>query len=54
MPDGLAPCFTTKYTWPYEILHNMHPDVYILKLLSNFVTHLTFHVSKLKLFPCDE
>jgi len=54
MTNGLAPCFTTKYTWPYENFHNMHPDVYILKLSINFVAHLTFDVSKLKLFLCDE
>jgi hypothetical protein len=28
--------------------------MYSLKLLANFVAHLTFQVSKLKLFLCDE
>jgi hypothetical protein len=32
----------------------MYTDVYIVKLQINFVAHLTFHVSKLKLFLCDE
>jgi hypothetical protein len=54
MPDGLAPFFTSKYAGFYEILHKLHPNVYTLKLSTNFVAHLTFHVSKLKLFLCDE
>jgi len=32
----------------------MKPDVYTLKLATNFVAHLTFHVLKLKLFMSDE
>jgi len=28
--------------------------MYTLKLLINFVEHLTFHVLKLKLFLCDD
>jgi hypothetical protein len=54
MPKGLAPCFIAKYTGHYEILHEPHPNVYTLKLPTNFVAHLTFHISKLKLFMCDE
>ncbi len=53
MPNGLAPCFIAKYAGPYEILHKSHPDVHTLKLLTNFVSHLTFHIS-LKLFLRDE
>jgi hypothetical protein len=37
MHDGLAPHFTPKYVGPYENLHNLHPDMYTLKLLINFV-----------------
>jgi hypothetical protein len=54
MPDKLAPHFIAKYVGPYEILHKSHFDIYTLKLLINFVAHLTFHISKLKLFMCDE
>jgi len=54
MSNGLAPHTIAKYEGPYEILHKPHPDVYTLKLLVNFVAHLTFHISKLKLFLCDE
>jgi hypothetical protein len=54
MPNRLAPCFIAKYARPYEILHKLHPNMYTLKLLANFVAHLTFHVAKLKLFLCDE
>jgi hypothetical protein len=44
MFDGLAPCFIAKYVGPYEILHKSHPDMYTLKLLTNFLAHSTFHV----------
>jgi hypothetical protein len=54
MPDGLAPHFTAKYVGPYEILHNSHFNIYTLKFLISFVAHLTFHISKLKLFMRDE
>jgi len=54
MPNRLAPCFIANYTGLYEILHKPHPNMYTLKLLANFVAHLTFHVSKLKLFLHDE
>ncbi len=54
MPNGLAPIFIAKYAGSYEILHKSHPDVYTLKLSTNFVAHLIFHVSKLKLFLRDE
>jgi hypothetical protein len=54
MPDKLAPHFIAKYVGPYEILHKSHFDIYTLKLLINFVAHLTFHISKMKLFMCDE
>jgi hypothetical protein len=54
MPNGLAPRFIAKYARPYEILRKLHINVYTLKLPIIFVTHLTFHVSKLKLFVCDE
>lgn len=47
MPDRLAPFFIAKYEGPYEILHKPHLDVCTLKLSTNFVAHLTFHVSKL-------
>jgi hypothetical protein len=54
MLDGLAPLFTTKYVGLYKILHEPHPDVYTLKLFINFLAHLTFHISELKLFLHDE
>ncbi len=54
MFNGLNPCFIAKYARFYEILRNLHLDVYTLKLSTNFVGHLTFHVSKLKLFLCDD
>jgi len=47
MPDGLALCFIANYAWLYEILHKSNFDVYTLKLLTNFVAHLTFYLSKL-------
>jgi hypothetical protein len=53
MLNGLDPQFTTKYVGPLG-LHKLHFDVYTLKLPTNFVGHLTFHVSKLKLFLCDD
>jgi hypothetical protein len=53
MLDGLTPHFNTKYTRPYEILHKLHPNVYTMKLPSNFVSHLTFHILKLKSLLCD-
>jgi hypothetical protein len=37
MFDGLAPCFIAKHVGLYEILHNLHLNVYTLKLLANFV-----------------
>jgi len=54
MLDGLAPRFITKYVRPYKIFHKLHPNMYTLKLLVNFVAHPTFHVSKLKLFLPDK
>jgi hypothetical protein len=54
MHDGIAPHFIAKYARHYEILHKPHPDVYTLKLPTNFVAHPTFHVLKLKLFLHDE
>ncbi len=54
MLNGLNPHFTAKYVGPYEILHKSHLNVYTLKLLTNFLGHLTFHVSKLKLFLYDD
>jgi hypothetical protein len=54
MSDGLAPCFPTKYVRLYEIVTKLHFDVYTLKLLTSFVAHMTFHISKLKLFMKDE
>jgi hypothetical protein len=54
MFNGLDPCFIAKYAGSYEILHKSHLDVYTLKLPTNFVGHLTFHVLKLKLFLCDD
>jgi hypothetical protein len=35
-------------------MHKPYPDVHTLKLLTNFVSHITFHVLKLKLFLRDE
>ncbi len=52
--DGLAAHTIAKYARPYDILHKPHLDVYTLKFLANFVAHPTFHISKLKLFMCDE
>jgi hypothetical protein len=54
MPNRLAPNFIAKYAKPYEILHKLHPDVYTLNLLTNFVAHPTFHILKLKVFLHDE
>jgi hypothetical protein len=54
MLNGLAPHFIAKYAGHYEILHKPHFHVYNLKLPANFVAHLTFHVSKFKLFICDK
>ncbi len=54
MFNGLDPCFIAKYARSYEILRKSHLDVYTLKLLTNFVGHLTFHISKLKFFLCDD
>jgi hypothetical protein len=54
MPDGPALCFIVKYVRPYEILHKSNFDVYTLKLLTIFVAHLTFYISKLMLFLCDD
>jgi len=42
MPNELAPHFTFKYVKPYESLHKLHPNLYILKLLIDFVAHSTF------------
>ncbi len=53
MPNRLAPHFITKYAGLYEILHKPHPNMYTLKLPTNFVAHPTFHISKLKLFLQD-
>jgi len=50
MPNGLAPHFTTKCVGTCEILHKSHPNVYTLKVSTNFVAHSTFQISKLKLF----
>jgi hypothetical protein len=50
MSNGLAPHFIVEYVGPSEILHKLHPNVYTLELLINFVTHRTFHVLKLELF----
>jgi hypothetical protein len=54
MPNGLAPCFITKYVGLYEIVTKPQPNVYTLKLPTRFVVHLTFHSLKLKLFLNDE
>lgn len=50
MPKRLAPNFITKYAGLYEVEAKSHLDVYTLKLPIRFITHSTFHVSKLKLF----
>ncbi len=50
MPNGLAPCFPTKYVGLYEVVAKFHFDVYTLKFLTSFVAHMIFCVSKLKLF----
>jgi hypothetical protein len=54
IPNGPTLCFIAKYGRPYEILHKSNFDVYTLKLLTNFVAHVTFYISKLKLFLCDD
>jgi len=51
---GLPSHFIAKYVGPYEILHKSHPNMYTLKLPTNFLAHPTFHVLKLKLFMRDE
>jgi hypothetical protein len=54
MLDELASHFTTKYVGLYEINVKPHFDVYTLKLLTSFVVHPIFPISKLKLFFRDE
>ncbi len=48
MFDGLTPGFIAKYVGFYEILHKPHPNMYTLKLPTNFVAHPTFHILKCK------
>jgi hypothetical protein len=50
MHDGLTPCLIAKCVRSYETFHKSHPNMYTPKLPTNFMAHLTFHVSKLKLF----
>jgi hypothetical protein len=52
MLDGLAPQFTAKYA-TCEALWDFAPW-HTLTLPTNFMEHLTFHISKLKLFLCDK
>jgi hypothetical protein len=54
MNDGLSPCFIAKYVGLYEIVTKPYFDVYMLKLPTSFVVHLTFHVLKLKLFSATK
>ncbi len=50
----IHPTFHCQVHKTYKILHKLHPNVYTLKLPTNFVAHLTFHVSKFKLFLQDD
>jgi len=54
MLEKLTPRFIAKYAGSYEIVAKLHLDGYMLKLLTSFMAHLTFHVSKLKLFLRNE
>jgi hypothetical protein len=54
MPETLAAHFVPKYAGPYKITHKTHPNVYTFLLPTTFVTHLTFHVSKLKPFKTND
>jgi len=54
MLEALAACFIPKYARPYRVMHKPHLDVYTLLLPTTFMAHLTFHVSKLKLFKMDD
>lgn len=48
MLKTLANRFIPKYMGPYKIIRKPYPNVYTLQLLMMLVTHLIFHVSKLK------
>jgi hypothetical protein len=48
------PTFHYQVCGAYEILDKLHLDMYTLKLWTNFVTHPTFHILKLKLFLHDD
>lgn len=52
--EALVARFIPKYAAPYRITHKPHPDVYTLLLLTTFVVHPTFHVSKLKPFKAND
>lgn len=54
MLEKLTPRFIAKYVESYEIVAKLHLNVYKLKLPTSFMAHLTFHVSKLKVFFRDE
>ncbi len=54
MHETLAIHFIPKYVGPYRVIHKLHPDVYTLLLPTTFVTHLMFHVFKLKPFNVDD
>jgi hypothetical protein len=54
MVEKLTPRFITKYAESYVIVAKLHLNVYELKLPTSFMAHLTFHVSKLKVFFWNE
>jgi hypothetical protein len=54
MSEALVARFIPKYVKPYKVMHKPHLDVYMLLLLTTFMTHLMFHVFKLKLFTADD
>lgn len=49
-----SPTFHYQVCGAYEISDKLHLDMYTLKLWTNFVTHPTFHILKLKLFLHDD
>jgi hypothetical protein len=49
MPNGLALCFIVKYARPYETLHKLNFDVYILKFVDRFCGTFNLLHFKIKL-----
>jgi hypothetical protein len=49
MPDGLDPCFTTKYVRMYEIVARPHPNVYV-EVINKFCGTTNFSHLETKVF----